>query len=786
MNLLSKVGWRIWAASAMLMFPYEALAQAAGTPTNVNVCASAWNLVESNLVFYVLGYQEGNVPVEGGMRFTAFIAPPYGQWKDLNFCPYAYKPDEKGTIDSITWAWSVSGDTAPNPASGDTPIATFSNVSPGHGVFQITASGSGTYREQTFQFTESYTTSFSVVPVLKVDLVPNYDRDSDIDDVDRQHLSSNEVFRFWINDDDDAGYEEGSDIPGDGREDWKDSTWVPFLGTYRVDGVRDFVDFFPVYVDLKATLDVLGTTSYKYILKHADGAVNALLTDTLSAADADHHLIDNTFCTAHDDDELTHIDADGIELPTSFLNAVKNDGKGVVLLEGRSESTSPLVLEVRKSDDTLICSREMPLRLSTVEKMFCHLNLRSAAGGGTVGWATDTNQPSNWPDSLCQSKNLVFVHGYAPDFGETSMNGWLAESFKRFHWSGSKAKFHGVIWRAGEGDPMDYQLNVENGFQTASNFAAYVSGLSGTRVVVAHSLGNILVSSAIVDHSLSVDDYFLCDAAVASEAYAATVTQEVNMVHDWWTAYSNRTWSANWYQLFDSGNTRSVLTWRGRFGELPSLTRAINCYSTGDEVFELTDIPTLLEGVFDVDWWFVIPVLNTDFGRHSWQKQEIFKGARYTTGWASVGGTPHAGWGFNATWSEQPPGSGNYEILPVYTVAEANMAAVSQLHTNPVFRVYPDWLVGTNALSQAQQNEMLAIGIPALTPSTGRISLPVTVYGAVGVGQFDLNATDFKGDGWPDRGDPAFQDWKHNDLKAMAYVFTYKLFRKIVEEGGLE
>jgi hypothetical protein len=293
-------------------------------------------------------------------------------------------------------------------------------------------------------------------------------------------------------------------------------------------------------------------------------------------------------------------------------------------------------------------------------------------------------------------------------------------------------------------------------------------------------LGNILVSSAIVDHSLSVDDYFLCDAAVASEAYDAAMSQDANMVHDWWTDYSNRTWSANWYQLFGSGNTRANLTWRDRFATVPSFTRAVNCYSTGDEVFELTDTPTLLAGVFDLDWWFIIPVVNTDFGRHSWQKQEIFKGTRYTTGWASVGGTPHAGWGFNSTVTG-PNGEGEYEVVPVYTVTQANAATDSQLQTNPVFRVYPDWLVGTNALSQAQQNEMLAMGMPALTPSAGRVSV-----GAFGSDQHNLNTSAFKGDGWPDRGDPAFEDWKHNDLKAMAYVYTYKLFRKIVEEGGLE
>ena len=69
---------------------------------------------------------------------------------------------------------------------------------------------------------------------------------------------------------------------------------------------------------------------------------------------------------------------------------------------------------------------------------------------------------------------------------------------------------------------------MTNAFRTAPVLKDYVSGLNGDVIVAAHSLGNIVVSSAIVDQNMSVSKYMLCDAAVASEAYDATIAQDHN------------------------------------------------------------------------------------------------------------------------------------------------------------------------------------------------------------------------------------------------------------------
>jgi pimeloyl-ACP methyl ester carboxylesterase len=260
--------------------------------------------------------------------------------------------------------------------------------------------------------------------------------------------------------------------------------------------------------------------------------------------------------------------------------------------------------------------------------MYRKVNLRNMSNPGVLP------EPSNFPDRLGNDKNLVFLHGYQPDAGESGdMSAWLAEMFKRHYQSGSRAKFHGVLWYSNQGDPMDYQRSVTNAFQTAPILKSYIQGLSGPVVIEAHSLGNMVVSSALADHRMSVEKYMMCNAAVASEAYDQTAPQTNSLVGEWWADYSNRTWAANWYQLFvGSGNSRERLTWRDRFADILVQTDVWNIYSSADEVFSLTPDPGLFAGALglEADWWFILPVnvnLNVNFedtrGRNRRSSREL-------------------------------------------------------------------------------------------------------------------------------------------------------------------
>jgi hypothetical protein len=140
------------------------------------------------------------------------------------------------------------------------------------------------------------------------------------------------------------------------------------------------------------------------------------------------------------------------------------------------------------------------------------------------------------------------------------------------------------------GTSLDYYSNVRNAFLTAPALASAVANLPGAhKVVIAHSLGNMVVSSAIVDSGMSVEKYFAIDAAVAMEAYDGSI-KDLGMVNpnagypfQGWPNYDQRLWSTEWYQLFDSVDGRSGLTWRDRFDAIPNL---YNFYSSGEEVLE--------------------------------------------------------------------------------------------------------------------------------------------------------------------------------------------------------
>jgi hypothetical protein len=94
--------------------------------------------------------------------------------------------------------------------------------------------------------------------------------------------------------------------------------------------------------------------------------------------------------------------------------------------------------------------------------------------------------------------------------------------FKRMHVLGSRAKFVAVSWYGYQSQfdlnnwfvhwgwkCPDYQVNVVNPFATAEAFANYVPSIDkDRRVVSAHSLGNMVVSAAIQDFGLDVDQFF--------------------------------------------------------------------------------------------------------------------------------------------------------------------------------------------------------------------------------------------------------------------------------------
>jgi hypothetical protein len=152
------------------------------------------------------------------------------------------------------------------------------------------------------------------------------------------------------------------------------------------------------------------------------------------------------------------------------------------------------------------------------------------------------------------------------------------------------------------------------------------------------------------------------------------------------------------------------------------------------------------------------------------------------------GMTRHAGWGFDSTLVVEEPGK-SYRVTPTYTPDQARSLSAQTLRTAPVFRHYPGYLVGTAELTSQQINELLAMGFPALTPSAGNTSVAVFTPPGEPTRSFNLDTPPFKPNGWPREymPDPNHaRRWLHNDVRAMAYVYTYKVLDAIAEKGDLQ
>ena len=152
-----------------------------------------------------------------------------------------------------------------------------------------------------------------------------------------------------------------------------------------------------------------------------------------------------------------------------------------------------------------------------------------------------------------------------------------------------------MTWTAADsqvpgGDTINLQTNIVHAFNTAPWLNNFLNSLSGTNVVAAHSLGNMLMLSTLNDYSnQTVNTYFMIDAAVAIEAIDTSAPLNPDMYSSAWTNYQSRLWASEWHTLFPANDARSRLTWSGRLANLQNAS-VYNFYSSGEEV--LRDYPT--------------------------------------------------------------------------------------------------------------------------------------------------------------------------------------------------
>ena len=601
--------------------------------------------------------------------------------------------------------------------------------------------------------------------ILDVKLVPDYDRNGAIDDLDYQKLASGSVFRFWINDDEDKDATDGKytesqevDIPGAGN-DWRDD---------KVNGYRDLIDFTPVCIDVSAIAKLPKKIRDGLIFKIRDDAeaVNVVWSgiEKISVGAFQTGRVDCCGVLLNENSynsTTALVGGGGVLVPELLTEKMKDSpliNNGVVFIEGRRDSQSPLVLDVYLGIKK-IAEGSLDMHISSVEKMYRHLNVRDFSLSA-IDKASQLASPQNRPDNETSNKHLFFLHGAT--FSQDQARGWSSEIFKRMWQSGMTAKFTSVIWRGNIGWDSNYHENVSNAFVTASVLASEIKKLEGERVLMAHSLGNMVVSSMIQDYKLEVSKYLMCNSAVPAEAYDTSLALRVpQLVHPDWAEYPTNSWAASWHTLFkdDPDDDRKYLGWSGHFANV--LQYAVNFYSTGDEVLELAVDNDI--GIFTG--------ITSSLAHHAWHKQELFKGRGIGVG---AGATDWSGWNIEENW------------LGVNKISaeEALSMTETDFRTNTVFYCYPSSMNATN-ISLLVRGAHLAQGIPALTPAAGVVSLggnPMIDF------MVDVNENNSSGierpNGWPSRFSYTDQ-WLHSDIKDVSYFFNFKFYEKLIEKGGL-
>ena len=657
-----------------------------------------------------------------------------------------------------------------------------------------------------FQADDGTSSHFSgegkVAKVLVLDgcIVGDYDRKDGFANYDLSRVYRNKPLRHWINDDDDSGdvNEGDEDIPGLRDPSFLESALLavkcgsePDYYNGHVDGKCDILDFTPVWIDMGRALQQLTTifegssaSDYALTLSQPEEAVNVVWTSLTTNNVSQFLSTDVSNCGSNlgrnlEAADVVHLTEDETRLPDALVSAMLgNRAKGIFLFEGRAlenesyQGTKYITLRCYRrpytpGESSHLFELKLPISVSPVEDMFRWVDERWVCG--TNGIPSRTSSPWNNPDSECDGRHFVFVHGY--DVNSERARGWAAEMFKRLWQSGSRSRFTAVDWYGNDseipswvpkygGEAPNYYVNVEHAFATASRFAQDCGSLPGSKVILAHSLGNMLVSSAIKDHGLSdYSIYYMLNAAVPMEAYDQNEYAAAMIDHDW-RDVTNSVYSANWHQIFDADDGRVGLTWRDRF---VGIARAINCYSTSEDTLGNAGLNEWLVG----RWW----------RDKYWAMQELNKGTAYASAAPESWMHCEGGWGYNRHYAT----NSWYVTWPNRRMTDRFRKAISKLtgddiKRHPVFRPFDEnWLFTTNtvlpALVTPVRSRILADGIPATSFAAGANPLPANVALA------NLNYATFMPVNWPRRD----RSWRHSDIKKVAFFFTQGFFKRIVE-----
>ena len=635
----------------------------------------------------------------------------------------------------------------------------------------------------------------AVLPLL----VPDVDGNGMCDADDARHCVSNR-FNFWVNND----IWTGNDAFNDTFWDWIDGLGNDDNGDdNEVNGRNDLVNLLPMAIRVQEFLAAWPSHEVKVVIRSASSGVRRLYADiswndarasVLRDIDVDDESSWYNFWSGTSLYSASFPSLGYGERPLADNVAARSlSSRGVALFEAEWECECPIEVVVNVDGDEVFACRP-DLAFLDVKKLYWWHNLRHLFGGqggidpDDASVTTDAQLP---PSAFRQDANIYFVHGY--NMAQHEAREWAQATYKRLWWAGFRGRFHAVTWYSNDSQFKlpgvgyvcpNYHANVEHAFASASNLTAVVANYSGPNYFMAHSLGNMLVSSAIQDWQLPCERYFMLNAAVPIEAYDVS-TNAVNaagidrMLPIDWVGYDTMLKAAHWCDLFDVGDGRRVLTWKGRFS---GVNNVVNYHSSEEEVLRCGNGESHL------------PLQRP----YAWYNQERIKGVKpFEMGL----GRNEGGWEFNSayfvedTYYDDDLGE-DVAYFRKRSATEANALlpdGAEGFKSTPFFGWFEDRTICTNAflvesaISPQLRAQLLADAIPAESLPAGLV--PVPKWDEITVAENQDMATSFKDKMTTNILGSASSQWGHSFFLSAPYMVVHGLFEDVkakTQQGGVQ
>jgi len=389
-------------------------------------------------------------------------------------------------------------------------------------------------------------------------------------------------YRFWINNDEDSGTSSpyGADVLA---SDTNTPVSSPDCNSTYITSVRDLEDWTRLWIYTKGLNAAINSGQIKVGLKWKQVVSGTPGIELVTASDADgglEYLQDGTLAAGEaqvspDPNDPGNISGAPVRLllkdantlttmviPTGntadfvfpqwvWTNLTDAKPESHFLFEGASEGMGQLEIVFLKRDGVTEIGEggSLWLDLHDIKEMYQREKAEPETITAPYDYGTDTPTPISMtpqddsgrftfsPDPNETKDYFIFVHGWNMSYlGSTN---YAETMFKRFWWRGYKGRFVAFRWptyysnvdevAALQASLARYNDSEYIAWESGQALAQYVNSLPSayTRHIAAHSMGNVVVASALQQSQpLSVSNYALLHAAIPANCYDTNTALE--------------------------------------------------------------------------------------------------------------------------------------------------------------------------------------------------------------------------------------------------------------------